>query len=637
MPYTIKTQQIAVKDPDTGEYIGVDLLTEQTAEGLINEIAQEGTAQKNSIISFGDSKKQEIANTGAAQIGAIGVKGQETLASIPSDYTELTKTVESIVRGGIIYDVASGSIASFDNGVDSMLIKSLVANIDPVQDLHGYEHPWIGGSGKNKLPVVRTNTTISGVTFTWTDDGVLHLSGAPSANFRYDLNGGNSFTLPAGTYYLSGKNIPASTGTNWYLALRSYPESSAGNVVVANMNGASVQFTISTATEFYPVAFFNNNNVDTAGGVFEPMIRLASETDDTYEPYENECPISGHAEITISHSRADTSNPESLTIAWPDSAGTLETFLSGDATDTYRGITIEKQYNELIINGVATGDARFKVSNTMAHAVSIQDGWLSESIGISNGLKKVIIEIVSGEVTSGTMYCALYKTNGETTFTNVIDTTTTESRNIITFEKSNNDAACVVVYCPANTSVNNLHLRFTVLDPCIYSGMFDAVSGKLTATKAKLVFDGSDDENWLKYISPKHRFFYLDEPSIVPNSSTNLSYISNKLENAYIVLDTGELGFYFTASNNTLRLRYADDNDLTVDDLRAWLAAEPLEIVAELVEPISYQLTPQEIECFLGVNNIWADTGDVTVTYPVDTKTYIDKKIQEAISGLSGS
>jgi hypothetical protein len=32
-------------------------------------------------------------------------------------------------------------------------------------------------------------------------------------------------------------------------------------------------------------------------------------------------------------------------------------------------------------------------------------------------------------------------------------------------------------------------------------------------------------------------------------------------------------------------------------------------------EPIEYQLTPQEVTTLLGVNNIWADTGDVTVTY----------------------
>ena len=385
MPYTIKSQQIAVKDPDTGEYVGVDLLTEQTTEGLLNEIetlgnqkkneitqlgdskkqaitdeatlqtnaitqlgnskkqaiTDEATLQTNAITQLGNSKKQAITDEATLQIRAVETKGQEVLASIPSDYTELADTVNSMVNGSYIYDTKTGTIASFDDGADNMLIKSLVVDIKPTQESNGHITGWIGA--------------------------------------------------------------------------------------------------------------------------------------------------------TVSHSGADTSDPETISVNWQSEAGT------------------------------------------------------------------------------------------------------------------------------------------------VYGGTIDIVSGKLRVTNVKLVYDGSDDEDWLRYISPKHRFFYISEASIVPNTSTYLPYISNKLNNKYIVLDTGELGFYFTESNRSLRVRYADDNNLTVDDLRAWLAAEPLEIVAELIEPIPYQLTPQEVECLTGVNNIWADTGDVTVTYPVDTKTYIDKKIQEAIDGLSGS
>lgn len=49
MPYTLKTNQISVKDPVTGEYQGVDILTEQTEQGLIAELQAEGTTQVNRI------------------------------------------------------------------------------------------------------------------------------------------------------------------------------------------------------------------------------------------------------------------------------------------------------------------------------------------------------------------------------------------------------------------------------------------------------------------------------------------------------------------------------------------------------------------------------------------------------------
>lgn len=85
MSYTLKTQQIAVKDPETGAYSGVDILTEQTKSGLLAEIQAEGAAQRTSV-----------TNTGVAQVSAVQAKGAETLASIPSDYTSLSNEVDDL-------------------------------------------------------------------------------------------------------------------------------------------------------------------------------------------------------------------------------------------------------------------------------------------------------------------------------------------------------------------------------------------------------------------------------------------------------------------------------------------------------------------------------------------------------------
>lgn len=48
-------------------------------------------------------------------------------------------------------------------------------------------------------------------------------------------------------------------------------------------------------------------------------------------------------------------------------------------------------------------------------------------------------------------------------------------------------------------------------------------------------------------------------------------------------------------------------------------------LVYELAQPISYQLTPTEVKTLLGINNIWADTGDITsLEYRADTRLYIE-------------
>lgn len=48
-----------------------------------------------------------------------------------------------------------------------------------------------------------------------------------------------------------------------------------------------------------------------------------------------------------------------------------------------------------------------------------------------------------------------------------------------------------------------------------------------------------------------------------------------------------------------------------------------------LPTPEVYQLEPEEVKTLLGVNNIYADTGDVEVTYRADIDLYIAKKIAE--------
>jgi hypothetical protein len=63
--------------------------------------------------------------------------------------------------------------------------------------------------------------------------------------------------------------------------------------------------------------------------------------------------------------------------------------------------------------------------------------------------------------------------------------------------------------------------------------------------------------------------------------------------------------------------------------VKTWLAANPTYFVATLKTPIEVDLTPTEITTLLGLNNIWADTGDVSVDYCADTKRYIQKLISQ--------
>ena len=60
----------------------------------------------------------------------------------------------------------TGGVVTIDNADDAISIQDLVVDINPVQDLHGYDKPWAGGNGKNKLPNTATSRTVPLTTLT---------------------------------------------------------------------------------------------------------------------------------------------------------------------------------------------------------------------------------------------------------------------------------------------------------------------------------------------------------------------------------------------------------------------------------------------------------------------------------------
>ena len=86
--------------------------------------------------------------------GTITVGTNVAEAKVGTELTDLNRQIselEDTVSTTQIINTASGAIASFADGADGMPIRKLVANIEPVQDLHGYANPWPAGGGVNKF------------------------------------------------------------------------------------------------------------------------------------------------------------------------------------------------------------------------------------------------------------------------------------------------------------------------------------------------------------------------------------------------------------------------------------------------------------------------------------------------------
>ena len=175
-------------------------------------------------------------------------------------------------------DTASGSVASFPDGADD-LPMGVVVDIDPVQDLHGYDNPWPGGGGKN-----------------------LYDKNAVENNKWIDVN---ATTISTQNGYAVSDFIPVVENQVYYMQAKGSARSAYYD---ENKNGIEY-FTYSGGTSFVAAhtgyVRFTMRNYEAL-----PYLQFEKGSAATaYEPYSNICPISGWTKATISHSGADTSNP----------------------------------------------------------------------------------------------------------------------------------------------------------------------------------------------------------------------------------------------------------------------------------------------------------------------------------------
>ena len=219
------------------------------------------------------------------------------------DPTEWEPTTASEVGGSSdpdYYGTASGDPASFADGAAAGLVKC-ETEIEPVQNLHGYAKPWPGGAGKNLLPteldVIKSiNTggtwsgndyTINGVTYSVkTDDGGnitgIEANGQASANA--DLSIVSSYN-PTSDVYFNGCPAGGSASTYQFYISGRRGDYGSGSYLNAGESGRPY------------LRIFANYNAQNV--VFLPMIRLQTESDATFAPYSNICPISGHDNVNI--------------------------------------------------------------------------------------------------------------------------------------------------------------------------------------------------------------------------------------------------------------------------------------------------------------------------------------------------
>jgi len=156
----------------------------------------------------------------------------------------------------------------------------------------------------------------------------------------------------------------------------------------------------------------------------------------------------------------------------------------------------------------------------------------------------------------------------------------------------------------------------TDLPQTVYGGTLDVVSGVLTVEWYYVTLDnaanisyhtGSTPSIWLRYENGKPA-----NPATISNAKSNMYVVGGGVA-PYIAFYGTEIDIF--------------DARFT-DEATARALLQDFICVYKLVNPITYSLTPTQIQTLLGRNNVWSD-GSVEIVYVADTKRYIEKMIGE--------
>jgi hypothetical protein len=257
------------------------------------------------------------------QINSHTLEGNMSFEDLGIDETPTEGSTNAVASGGVYagladkidksstgYETITGNPLEFDSPSPQMV--NMKCDIEASQDLHGYDKPWAGGAGKNKLkyPYSNTTGTISGITFTDNGDGTLTANGtATERAIFYICKSNEKFAPPAGQYIFT-KGFEFADDNSGGIVIEAYNDNAyvkrIGRSYGTDAVDCNIDYDGFTRIEIYIGV---NQGVTVSNLVFKPMLRLATETDPTFEPYSNICPISGTDTIDI-----DVAGGESYTI-----------------------------------------------------------------------------------------------------------------------------------------------------------------------------------------------------------------------------------------------------------------------------------------------------------------------------------
>jgi len=465
----------------------------------------------------------------------------------------------------------SGDIVSF-KARKVVPMQSVVVSMEPIQDLHGYDHPWPAGGGKNKLDIAKlTNYTNpgNGSTLVNNGDGTITVTATSSTNIECGKTLGEIADLVVGQSYIITAD---STGSTKYVYLHG-----GGSTWAFGYEREITQDMLDGKVSFYA------SGTQSSATISNLMIRSASVSDATYAPYENLCPISGRTGADIEHTGVNVWDEE-----W------------------------ENGYYDTSGNFVSSGN--YVCSKNMVHFEDGDTLYLVAPVAMTIRLydeNKNFLGSAPSTWRNETIKPTTYQPNARYLhFFNAARDSMTTYNHDISINYPSTDTAY-----HAYTG-DTISVTFPTEAGTVYGGTLDVVSGELVVDRAMV------DMGTLNYIQYNHtvlgQYFWADvsrlgvkrsggyEITVYPSICSAFKCVSR---NASVFVN-GTYCFDGDFANVT-QAQFKDSAYSDAASFKSAMTGQTL--VYELATPITYHLTPQEVRTLLGTNNVWSNAGDVTV------------------------
>jgi hypothetical protein len=510
------------------------------------------------------------------------------LNEILKEYNWRLTEGEKVIKNNTLVGKASGNIATFSDGGNNIPYNTIKAEINATQDLHGYDSPWVGGSGKNllsmtvdKIKALNSDGLWNGNAYTWR--GITYTILTDNANNVIGIESDGTAS-ERGWLFLSDNNL-GSTSVSFNGATASgYIWTSGNSTQISNekepyYNGGS--------QKSYLII---GNGITTNHDKWYPMVRLATETDPTFEPYSNICPIKGYDRVILKRN-GDYINPKDYT---------GDGFIDNYFLITDMGVAIPAQ-------GFAVSGYIPVVGNRDFTVVIGGQTW-DAAICFYDENKHFIFG---------------YSYANRLEFTETVPQAAKYAR--VSYIKNND----IELYLSYATAPN-------ILEDTYYGCVYNITSGELAV-------------NWKKVslgdytINKIGTTFYITTIKDFKVYGTAKTRYGNALCNVFKFRTSdwnsqnNSVTCYYKSDYNGYRVFFNVEEyaDKTEEEFKEYLQEIGAELVYELANPITVKVEPRDYNTFLGKNRIWANTGAVEVEYKRDANLFINSLI-ERIEALEG-